>query len=94
MKMVPLGVLECVVGQNPPASSDRPHEELGGSRDCWWAPVPWSTAWDPAHILASGLLGVPPNLVPDQEGVEVISVSFLHAQTRSNISPSRDRLIG
>jgi hypothetical protein len=24
-------------------------------------------------------LGVPPDLVPDQEGVEVISVSFLHA---------------
>jgi hypothetical protein len=40
------------------------------------------------------LLGVPPDLVPDQEGVEVISVTFLHAQTRSNISPSHDRLIG
>jgi hypothetical protein len=35
-----------------------------------------------------------PDLVPDQEGVEVIYVSFLHAQTRVNISPSRDRLIG
>jgi hypothetical protein len=41
-----------------------------------------------------GLLDVPPDLVPDQEGVDVISVSFLHAQTRSNVSPSRDRLIG
>jgi hypothetical protein len=51
-------------------------------------------AQDLAHDLASGLLGVPPDLVPDQEGVEVISVSFLHAQTRSNISPSRDWLIG
>jgi hypothetical protein len=91
---VPLGVLECVVGQNPPASSDRQHEEPGGSQDCWWAPVPRSTAQDPAHDLASGLLGVPPDLVPDQEGVEVISASFLHAQTRLNISPSRDRLIG
>jgi hypothetical protein len=39
------------------------------------------------------LLGVSPDLVPDQEGVEVISVSFLHAQTRLNISPSRDQLI-
>jgi hypothetical protein len=37
---------------------------------------------------------VPPDLVRDQEGVEVMYVSFLHAQTRINISPSRDRLIG
>jgi hypothetical protein len=69
MKMVPLGVPECVVGQNPPASSDRQHEEPGSSWDCWWALVARSTARDPAHVLASGLLGVPPDLVPDQEGV-------------------------
>jgi hypothetical protein len=94
MKTVPRGVLECVVGQNPPASSDRQHEELGGSRDCWWALVPWLTAQDPAHNLASRLLGVPPDLILDQEGVEVIYVSFLHAQTHVNISPSHDRLIG
>jgi hypothetical protein len=94
MKMVPSGVPECVVGQNPPASSDKQHEELGGSWDGWWAPIPRSTAQDPAHDLASRLLGVPPDLVPDQEGVEVIYVSFLHAQTRVNISPSHDRLIG
>jgi hypothetical protein len=57
------------VSRNPPASSDRQHEEPRGSRDCWWAPVPLSMAQDPAHVLASGLLGVPPDLVPDQEGV-------------------------
>jgi hypothetical protein len=76
------------------ASSQRQYEEPEGSWNCWWAPVPRSTAQDPAHDLTSGLLGVPPDFVPDQEGVEVISVSFLHAQTRLNISPSRDRLIG
>jgi hypothetical protein len=83
-----------VVGQNPPESSDRQHEEPGGSQDCWWAPVPQSTAQDPAHDLAYRLLDVPPDLIPDQEGVEVISVSFLHLQTRSNVSPSHDQLIG
>jgi hypothetical protein len=67
--MIPPGMPECVVGQNPPASSDRKHEEPGGSRDCWWAPIPRSTARDPAHALASKLLGMPPDLVPDQEGV-------------------------
>jgi hypothetical protein len=68
-KMVPLGVPESVVNQNPPASNDRQHEEPGGFRDCWWAPVPRSTAQDLAHALASESLGVPPDLVPDQEGV-------------------------
>jgi hypothetical protein len=69
IKVVPLGMPECVVGRNPLASSDRQHEEPGGSRDGLWAPIPRSTARDPAHVLASGLLGVPPDLVPDQEGV-------------------------
>jgi hypothetical protein len=65
----PTSVPECVVGRNPPTSSDRQHEEPGGSRDCWWAPIPRTTARDPAHVLASRLLGVPPDLVPDHEGV-------------------------
>jgi hypothetical protein len=69
MKMVPLGMPECVVSRNPSASSDKQHEEPGGFQNCWWALVPQSTARDPAHVLASRLLGVPPDLVPDQEGV-------------------------
>jgi hypothetical protein len=89
-----LVLLVPVVGQNPPTSSNRQHEEPRGSRDYWSALVPRSTAQDPAHDLASRLLGVPSDLVPDREGVEVISVSFLHTQIHSNISPSRDRLIG
>jgi hypothetical protein len=69
MKTAPPGVPECVISQNPSASSDRQHEELGGSRDCWWVPIPQSTAQDLAHVLASGLIRVPPDLVPDQKGV-------------------------
>jgi hypothetical protein len=57
-------------------------------------PGPSVNSPGPAQDLVSKLLGVPPDLVPDQESVEVILVSFLHAQTCLNISSSRDRLIG
>jgi hypothetical protein len=68
--------LLVVVGQNPPASNDGQHEEPRGSRNCWWAPVPRSTARDPAHVLASRLLGVPPDLVPDQEGAMCLFLAY------------------
>jgi hypothetical protein len=51
-----------VVGQNPPASSDRQHEEreasetAGGSRSLGQRPR------SPAHALAGEVLGMPPDL--------------------------------
>jgi hypothetical protein len=69
MKIVPLGVPECVVGQNSPASNDRQHEEPGGFRDGWWAPVPRSTVQRSGAHPGLELLGVPPDPAPDQEGV-------------------------
>jgi hypothetical protein len=68
-KMVPPGVPECVVGQNPLASSNRQHEEPGGFRDCWWAPVPRSTVQKSGARPGLESLGVPPDPAPDQEGV-------------------------
>jgi hypothetical protein len=54
-----------VVDRNPPASNDRQHEEPGGFRDGWRAPVPRLTAQRSGAHPGLESLGVP----PDQEGV-------------------------
>jgi len=83
-----------VASQNSPVSNDTQHDEPGGCQSRLVDPGPSERRpRNLAHALPSKLLGVPPDLVPDQGGVDVFSVSFLHKQTYKHQS-SRGRLPG
>jgi hypothetical protein len=80
-------VPECVVGLNPLTGIDRQHES-------WEARSLDQSALQLARALRLEFVGRATRPIPDQEGVQCASASFLYKQTHINVSPSRSWLSG